>query len=85
MTTKGKKTGQNVTEVVSFDDEGEENGPKRDRDRMVVLESAECYSNAAVLAARRALLSTNWMLEARESPPVRSLMRARRKGVTSLP
>ena len=40
---------------------------------------------AAVLAARRALLNTSWMLEPRLSPPVSSFTLASRKGVVSLP
>ncbi len=43
------------------------------------------YSAQATLAAKRTLLSTNWMLEAKDSPPVSSHTRASRKGVVALP
>lgn len=46
---------------------------------------ARVINSQAVLAANLALLYTNWMLEARESPPVMSLILASRKAVVSLP
>lgn len=40
MTTKEKKTGQNMPETVNLDDEGQEKGPKRDRDRKMLTDLA---------------------------------------------
>ena len=58
---------------------------RRLKERFPRIPHFSLYSAQATLAAKRTLLSTNWMLEAKDSPPVSSHTRASRKGVVALP